>query len=78
MATHDELDEHLKLCRFEAMKEYIHRTEEKMSDMQYSLNQKDQEVGFLRSMLGKLAERLENMEKQTEDRVGELFTLTNA
>uniref|UniRef100_A0AAU6MX40 Tumor necrosis factor receptor-related factor 7 n=1 Tax=Argopecten irradians TaxID=31199 RepID=A0AAU6MX40_ARGIR len=72
MGVHDELDEHLKVCKFEGMKEYIHRTEEKMSDMQYSLNQKDQDVGFLRSMLGKLAERLENMEKQTEDRVEHL------
>ncbi|CAG5129320.1 unnamed protein product, partial [Candidula unifasciata] len=30
------------------------------------LNEKDQEIEFLRSMLGRLSERLENMEKSVD------------
>ncbi|KAK3584978.1 hypothetical protein CHS0354_037347 [Potamilus streckersoni] len=66
MGTQEELDEHLKTCKFEGMKEFLHRTDEKIADIQFSLNQKDQEIGFLRSMLGKLSERLETLEKSVE------------
>lgn len=52
------------------MKEFIAHTEEKMQEMNYSLGQKDQEIGFLRSMLGKLAERLELLEKSAEMKMG--------
>ena len=42
---------------------------------QMSLNQKDQEVEFLRSMLGRLSERLENLEKTVDMKLGNLETL---
>lgn len=34
------------------------------------LNEKDQEIEFLRSMLGRLSERLENMEKSVDLKLG--------
>lgn len=64
--TQDELEDHLKTCKFESMKEFLHRTDEKISDLQFALNSKDQEVGFLRSMLGKLSERVETLERNSE------------
>jgi hypothetical protein len=52
------------------MKEFLARMDEKISDMQFSVNQKDQEIQFLRSMLGKLAERLECLEKSSDMKIG--------
>ncbi|XP_059145102.1 E3 ubiquitin-protein ligase TRAF7-like isoform X2 [Physella acuta] len=68
IGTQEEMEEHLKSCRFEGMKDFIHRIDEKVADLQMHLNQKDQEIEFLRSMLGRLSERLENMEKNVEMR----------
>ena len=70
--TQEELDEHLKVCKFEGMKEFLHRTDEKIADLQFSLNTKDQEIGFLRSMLGKLSEKVDNLEKFTEVKLRKL------
>lgn len=64
--TQDELDEHLDICKYESMKYFIQQMEEKVNDLQIQVGQKDQEIGFLRSMLGKLSERLERVEKDTE------------
>lgn len=67
--TQEELQEHLKHCKFESMKEFLQRTDEKIADIQCTLNSKDQEIAFLRSMLGKLSEKVESLEKATEVRV---------
>lgn len=53
------------MCRFEPLKEFIQRTEERMNEMHISLQQKDQEISFLRSMLGKVAERVEMLDVKT-------------
>ncbi|KAH9513127.1 E3 ubiquitin-protein ligase traf7 [Bulinus truncatus] len=66
IGTQDDLEEHLKSCRFEGMKDFLQRIDEKVTDLQMHLNQKDQEIEFLRSMLGRLSERLENMEKSVD------------
>lgn len=42
-----------------------------MGELQESLEEKDQEINFLRSMLGKLSERLENLEKTAEIKLGQ-------
>lgn len=39
--------------------------------MQLTLAQKDQDIGFLRSMLGKLSEKLDQLEKNLELKFGE-------
>jgi E3 ubiquitin-protein ligase TRAF7 len=70
VASNDELEDHLKNCKYEDMKEFITKTEGRLADYQLKIEQKDQEIGFLRSMLGKLSERLEVMEKALEDKLG--------
>lgn len=70
VGTQEELDEHLKACKFESMKDFLQRTDERINDLQVHLNQKDQEIEFLRSMLGRLSERLENMEKSVDLKLG--------
>ena len=55
------------------MKEFLHRTDEKISDLQFALNSKDQEIGFLRSMLGKLSERVETLERNSEVKLSKLM-----
>lgn len=75
IGTQEDFEDHLKGCKFDGMKDFLQRTEEKMADLQFSLNQKDQEIGFLRSMLGKLSERLENLEKSVEIKIGDLSFL---
>lgn len=39
--------------------------------MQLTLAQKDQDIAFLRSMLGKLSEKLDQLEKNLELKFGE-------
>ncbi|XP_025081950.1 E3 ubiquitin-protein ligase TRAF7-like [Pomacea canaliculata] len=80
MGTQEDLEDHLKVCRFEGMKDFLQRVDEKMQDLHLSLSQKDQEIEFLRSMLGRLSERLENLEKtvdlklvEVEDNQGKLM-----
>ena len=68
--THNELKEHLESCKYESMKDFIKRTEAKITDLQLNIQQKDQEIGFLRSMLGTLSERLEAMEKSFDMKLG--------
>lgn len=71
--TQEDLEDHLKVCRFEGMKDFIQRVDEKMQDLHLSVNQKDQEIEFLRSMLGRLSERLENLEKSVDVKLGLLL-----
>lgn len=40
--------------------------------MQLTLAQKDQDIAFLRSMLGKLSEKLDQLEKNLELKFGEM------
>lgn len=42
--------------------------------MQLTLAQKDQDIGFLRSMLGKLSEKLDQLEKNLELKFGKVKT----
>lgn len=63
------LEEH---CPFEGVKDFLWRTESSISELQASLQQKDQEIGFLKSMLGKISERVEILEKNMDDKLGNL------
>nr|QJS39800.1 TNF receptor associated factor 7a [Petromyzon marinus] len=53
----------IKLC---LRNDYLRACEERFGEMRLSLTQRDQELAFLRSMLGRLAERLEQLEKSDE------------
>lgn len=57
------------MCKFESMKEFLQRTDERIADLTFTLGSKDQEIAFLRSMLGKLSEKVETLEKVTEVKV---------
>ncbi|KAK3090371.1 hypothetical protein FSP39_011288, partial [Pinctada imbricata] len=70
VGTQEQMDEHLKFCKFEAVKDFLAHTDEKISELQDSIKDKDDQINFLRSMLGKLAERLEGLEKSSELRLG--------
>ena len=70
MGTEGQLSDHMPVCRYEEMKDYIKRTEGKLSTLQGKIEQKDQEIGFLRSMLGKLSEKVDQMEKTFDQKVG--------
>lgn len=41
-------------------------------EMQLTLAQKDQDIAFLRSMLGKLSEKLDQLEKNLELKFGKI------
>ena len=69
--TASELASHLEAqCPFESMKDFLRRTESKISELQASLQQKNQDIDFLRSMMGKLSSRVDAIEKTSEDRIG--------
>lgn len=44
--------------------------------MQLTLAQKDQDIAFLRSMLGKLSEKLDQLEKNLELKFGKFLFVT--
>lgn len=69
--TREELVVHLENCRYEGLKEYLQRTDEHMVVMQEELRKKDEEIEFLRSMLARLSEKLETLDKTTSLRLGE-------
>uniref|UniRef100_A0A4W6EB92 E3 ubiquitin-protein ligase TRAF7 n=1 Tax=Lates calcarifer TaxID=8187 RepID=A0A4W6EB92_LATCA len=57
---------HLEVCKFEGLKEFLQQTDDRFHEMQLTLAQKDQDIAFLRSMLGKLSEKLDQLEKNLE------------
>ncbi|KAK2142968.1 hypothetical protein LSH36_891g01006 [Paralvinella palmiformis] len=69
--TSEELVSHLEQCKYEGIKDYIHQTEIRMADYQRRLDQKEQEIGFLRSMLSTLSEKVESLEKTFDLKLGD-------
>lgn len=59
------------MCKFEGLKEFLQQTDDRFHEMQVTLAQKDQDISFLRSMLGKLSEKLDQLEKNLELKFGE-------
>lgn len=47
-------------------------THVRFHEMQLTLAQKDQDIAFLRSMLGKLSEKLDQLEKNLELKFGKI------
>ena len=58
------------------MKDFIRKTEHKLSDLTLAVQQKDQEVGFLRSMLGTLSAKMEKMEQDFDLKLGNVDSFT--
>ncbi len=57
-------------CKYEPMKEFIVRTEGRITEMTSALQQRDQDVSFLRAMLGNLSHKVEKMELDFDKRLG--------
>uniref|UniRef100_A0AAZ3P1R4 E3 ubiquitin-protein ligase TRAF7 n=1 Tax=Oncorhynchus tshawytscha TaxID=74940 RepID=A0AAZ3P1R4_ONCTS len=66
IGNQDTYSTHLDLCKFEGLKEFLQQTDDRFHEMQVTLSQKDQDIAFLRSMLGKLSEKLDQLEKNLE------------
>uniref|UniRef100_A0A8D1P440 E3 ubiquitin-protein ligase TRAF7 n=1 Tax=Sus scrofa TaxID=9823 RepID=A0A8D1P440_PIG len=66
IGNQDTYETHLETCRFEGLKEFLQQTDDRFHEMHVALAQKDQEIAFLRSMLGKLSEKIDQLEKNLE------------
>jgi len=64
--TASELSAHVEQCPYEAMKHYIHQTEGRFTELIQTLKQKEQEINFLRVMLGQLSTKVDSLEKTVE------------
>uniref|UniRef100_A0A667ZCW8 E3 ubiquitin-protein ligase TRAF7 n=1 Tax=Myripristis murdjan TaxID=586833 RepID=A0A667ZCW8_9TELE len=62
IGNQDTYETHLEVCKFEGLKEFLQQTDDRFHEMQLTLAQKDQDIAFLRSMLGKLSEKLDHKE----------------
>uniref|UniRef100_A0A8C9SX86 TNF receptor-associated factor 7 n=1 Tax=Scleropages formosus TaxID=113540 RepID=A0A8C9SX86_SCLFO len=71
IGNQDTYETHLEMCKFEGLKEFLQQTDDRFHEMQVALAQKDQDIAFLRSMLGKLSEKLDQLEKNLELKFGE-------
>ncbi|XP_072029990.1 E3 ubiquitin-protein ligase TRAF7-like isoform X3 [Amphiura filiformis] len=72
VGTQEQVNEHLPNCRYEGIKEYLQTSEDRIRELGQTISQKDQEIGFLRSMLGKLSERVDRLEKSMELKINYL------
>ncbi|XP_071963692.1 E3 ubiquitin-protein ligase TRAF7-like isoform X1 [Antedon mediterranea] len=72
VGTLEEVSTHLQTCYYDNIKNFLQNTDDKMRDLQLTIRQKDQEIGFLRSMLGKLSERVDRLEKSLEMKISYL------
>lgn len=66
----------METCKFEGLKEFLQQTDDRFHEMQVAMAQKDQEIAFLRSMLGKLSEKIDQLEKNLELKFGESASRT--
>lgn len=70
VGNQDTYETHLETCRFEGLKEFLQQTDDRFHELHVALAQKDQEIAFLRSMLGKLSEKIDQLEKSLELKFG--------
>jgi len=67
--TDEQLEHHITDCKFEGLKGFLQHTEDRMQQALSKLQEKDQEISFLKSMLAKVTERMDRMEKTVEIRI---------
>ncbi|XP_020916400.1 E3 ubiquitin-protein ligase TRAF7 isoform X2 [Exaiptasia diaphana] len=68
-SNHDLVVQHLKTCKFEAVKEFLAHTDSRLEELKSSLKEKDQEISFMKNMILKLTERVDRMEKTVDIRI---------
>nr|XP_054763208.1 E3 ubiquitin-protein ligase TRAF7-like isoform X2 [Lytechinus pictus] len=73
VGTQEQVEAHLSQgqCAYDSIKDFLSASDDKIRELQMTIHQKDQEIGFLRSMLGKLSERVDRLEKSMEMKISE-------
>lgn len=78
--TKEEVDEHVKNCRLDNMKEILSFYEEKMNNYEESIqelsmiiSQKDDQINMLTNCISTLSHRMDNFEKKVEDKLSKNF-----
>ncbi|XP_041473085.1 E3 ubiquitin-protein ligase TRAF7-like [Lytechinus variegatus] len=71
VGTQEQVEAHLSQgqCAYDSIKDFLSASDDKIRELQMTIHQKDQEIGFLRSMLGKLSERVDRLEKSMEMKI---------
>ena len=64
--TTTDLASHVEHCPYEAVKHFISRTEDQFGELVKMLQHKDQEISFLRAMLGQLSNKVDSLQTTLE------------
>ncbi|CAD5123430.1 DgyrCDS11780 [Dimorphilus gyrociliatus] len=60
--TATELAAHMANCQFESVKDYLRVVDERINELQNQVSNRENEIEFLHSMLGKVCERMDTFE----------------
>ncbi|CAK8697866.1 E3 ubiquitin-protein ligase TRAF7-like isoform X2 [Clavelina lepadiformis] len=69
VGDHESHATHIMECRYEFVKDFLQMAEDKINKLQVSVKQRDEENNFLRSMLSKTAERVDDLEKNFQKKL---------
>jgi len=72
--TKDEIIEHMNLCRFEDMKEFLEHTEGQIHELKEIIARKDSEVELMKGLFSQLTDKIDRLEKSVEKRIDLLDT----
>eukprot|EP00039_Didymoeca_costata_P029354 m.24312 g.24312 ORF g.24312 m.24312 type:complete len:699 (-) comp7595_c0_seq1:214-2310(-) len=70
--TKPDMEAHITTCKFESVKGLLLASDTRIETLSQGLENKDQEIEFLKSMLAKLSERVSTIESVTRDRLDSL------
>eukprot|EP00118_Oscarella_pearsei_P011255 m.74304 g.74304 ORF g.74304 m.74304 type:complete len:687 (+) comp35879_c0_seq8:28-2088(+) len=68
----ERIAEHLTSCRFEVVKDFLSTVDAQMTELRAQIEDKDTDIGFLRSTVSNLSERLGMLERSSEIRLQRL------
>lgn len=63
---------HQTTCKYEMVKDFLQATEDRITDLSLAMRRRDEENSFLRSMLSRTADRVDELEKATEMKLDKL------
>eukprot|EP00040_Diaphanoeca_grandis_P014999 m.76227 g.76227 ORF g.76227 m.76227 type:complete len:739 (-) comp24877_c0_seq1:162-2378(-) len=72
VGTQERLLLHLQACKYELVKGFLQESDARIQSLSETLEVKDQEIEFLKAMLAKLSEKVESMERNFDERIGNL------
>lgn len=65
--TQQDLRRHLETCKYEGLKDFLQKAEERTRELAYAVQLKQEDVDFLRSSLSTLSGRVEELEDQLSE-----------